>query len=344
MAAPNPNIRSIGNIKSKLLQPSLTSHFICGFTPPEDVIKFINNRIGAGIPSINYKSNASGDIDLITLSCSEASLPGSSLATIDIDNDYHGVSEKHAYRRLYDDRADFTFYVDSDYKIITFFENWIAFCAGENDLARQGTPTFSYRANYPKSYKTENLYITKFERDLNVEKRFLQYKFINAYPISLSSMPVSYDTSSLLKCNVSFFYSRYVISSPQSSRSSIPNPNTPGNREFDLNSASITPFSFSGLELGGGDFRLNAGALGAFGADAFGADAFGAGAFNAGAFNAGAFGAGALGAGALGAGALGAGALGAGALGAGALGAGALGALQTSGVSLQGGSPGTEVR
>jgi len=235
MVALNPNIKSVDNIKSKLLQPSLTSHFLCQFTPPGGVIKFINDKIGAGIPSINYSSNAGGDIDLITLSCSEASLPGSSLATIDIDNDYHGVSEKHAYRRLYDDRADFTFYVDSDYKIITFFENWISYCAGENDLAGQETPNFSYRVNYPKLYKTEHLYITKFERDLNVAKRFLQYKFINAYPISLSSMPISYDTSSLLKCNVSFFYSRYVIfapKSPLSSSNSIPNPRSTGNPEL----------------------------------------------------------------------------------------------------------------
>jgi hypothetical protein len=258
MGAPNPNIKNIGNIKSKLLQPSLTSHFVCGFTPPNsnEFKKFISDRIGAGIPIINYDNP--NDSDLITLSCSEASLPGSSLATIDIDNDYHGVSEKHAYRRLYDDRADFTFYVDSDYKIIHFFENWIAFCSGENNLARQRTGNFSYRANYPEDYKTENLYITKFERDLNVTKRFLEYKFINAYPVSIASMPVSYDTSSLLKCNVSFFYSRYVISSPKSPRNSISDSRSPGNREFDIDAA--TGRALEGLSSGSGfsDTRLDA--------------------------------------------------------------------------------------
>ena len=35
--------------------------------------------------------------------------------------------------------------------------------------------------------------------------------FIGAYPISVSSMPVSYDSSSLLKCSVSMTYLRYVI-------------------------------------------------------------------------------------------------------------------------------------
>jgi hypothetical protein len=251
MAVPSPSVKKISDIKSTLLRPALTSHFVCQFTPPDPVKNFIKKRIdNAKIPSIDYQPSNPNDIDLITLSCSEASLPGSSLATIDIDNDYHGVSEKHAYRRLYDDRADFTFYVDSDYKIITFFENWIAYCAGEDELVAQRTGNYSYRANYPDNYKTPYLYITKFERDLNVAKRFLQYQFINAYPVSIASMPVSYDTSSLLKCNVSFFYSRFVISSPKSPRNSIPNSNSPGNSE--LNVSAATGRALEGLLVGSG--------------------------------------------------------------------------------------------
>lgn len=173
--------------------------------------------------------------ELFTLSCSEASLPGASLATIDIENDYHGVSEKHVYRRLYDDRADFTFYVDIDYKIIHFFENWISYCAGEDDIERQQTINYSYRVRYPKDYKTNQLYITKFERSENKSSRVLQYRFINAYPISINSMPVSYDTSQLLKCTVSFYYSRYIVS-PKVDNYKLTlnqsNPNSPGNPEF----------------------------------------------------------------------------------------------------------------
>ena len=39
----------------------------------------------------------------------------------------------------------------------------------------------------------------------------LTYQFVNAYPISISSMPVAYDSSSVLKCTVSFTYVRYYI-------------------------------------------------------------------------------------------------------------------------------------
>ena len=42
-----------------------------------------------------------------------ASLPGSNLATIDVNNDRTGVTEKHVHRRVFDDRIDLTFYVDA---------------------------------------------------------------------------------------------------------------------------------------------------------------------------------------------------------------------------------------
>lgn len=216
-----PTVKSfrMSAIKSRLLRPALTSNFICAFIPPSSVgpgkqksafADFMEKRSNAGFNGAIYTDNQ----ELIELSCSEASLPGSSLATNEINNDYTGVTERHAYRRLYDDRADFTFYVDSNYYIIDYFENWIAFISGEDDLKGQAESRFNYRVKFPNAYKTENLYITKFERDHTLSDRGkpLTYKFINAYPISISSMPVSYDGSQLLKCTVSFTYSRYIVS------------------------------------------------------------------------------------------------------------------------------------
>ena len=218
MAGPEVKPFSMSAIKSKLLQPALTSHYICGFTPPslksgekispfED---FMSKRSAAGFGVAVYTNNQ----ELIELSCSEASLPGSSLTTNEINNDYTGVTERHAYRRLYDDRADFTFYVDKNYYIIDYFENWIAFISGEDDLGVQVNREFNYRVKFPNDYKTDKLYITKFERDHTRSDRgkSLTYRFINAYPISINSMPVSYESSQLLKCTVSFTYSRYVLS------------------------------------------------------------------------------------------------------------------------------------
>ena len=61
--------------------------------------------------------------------------------------------------------------------------------------------------NYPNAYKTDALYITKFEKDV---KNSMSYQFIGAFPISIAATPVSYDQSDILKCTVSFSYMRYL--------------------------------------------------------------------------------------------------------------------------------------
>ena len=198
-----PSVKSISSIKHKLMQPALTSHFITTITFPPNVIDRLKDNGLTGGSDIG---------DTLAISCSEASLPGSSLATHELNNDFTGVTQKHAYRRLYDDRADFTFYVDQNYTQIRVFEAWIRYISGEQNSFGEGN-NVSFRVNYPINYKSGAIYITKFERDYGVAKSkniSMTYAFINAFPISINSMPVSYDASSLLKCTVSFAYDRYI--------------------------------------------------------------------------------------------------------------------------------------
>lgn len=211
MASPAPSRKNVSKIKAALLRPALTSHFECWFNPPPEVRKWIRDKNLAGI-GIPYDGNE----EFFSIHCSEASLPGSSLATHEINNDFTGVTERHAYRRIYDDRADFTFYVDHDHNIIKFFESWIGYTVNEQFTDADGRPNnaqeldnFSYRVNYPNLYRTE-IYLNKFERDYT--GRYTRYRFLQAYPLSITSMPVSYDASSLLKCTISFSYTRYLIS------------------------------------------------------------------------------------------------------------------------------------
>lgn len=214
---PDPQPKSLSELKSSILRPATTSHFQCWFNPPPNLRTWVDeHRIRAGLGN-GYKNDA----EFYSLSCSEASLPGSSLATHELNNDFTGVTERHVYRRQYDNNADFTFYVDNDYDIIFFFENWMSYIVDEQYTGRDGTKNkgieqeyFYYRVNYPgttstNGYKT-TVFLNKFEKDYT--GRYLRYRFLNAYPISISSMPVSYDTSQLLKCTVSFNYSRYVVS------------------------------------------------------------------------------------------------------------------------------------
>ena len=50
--------------------------------------------------------------------------------------------------------------------------------------------------------------VIKFEKDY---KNTLMYKFVDAFPLAISTMPLSYDASSLIKCQVSFNYVRYIV-------------------------------------------------------------------------------------------------------------------------------------
>lgn len=188
-----PNHRNVSDIKSSLLRPALTSHF----------------EVFIVLPSFMKKLDAVQQ-DQLNLQCTEASLPGSSLATFEINNDFHGVTERHAYRRIFDERIDLTFYVDADnYLPIRTFESWIGGIMNGND--EDGSPADSnyyYTARYPDEYRTD-LYITKFERSYEKDGSNIKYTFVKAFPISISAMPVSYDSSNLLKCTVGFTYLRY---------------------------------------------------------------------------------------------------------------------------------------
>lgn len=202
MPAPKPEKRKVAQIKNSILNPALTSHYQCWFTPPQKVTDWVKQRAAAGLGK-EYNP------EFISLMCCDASLPGSQLATYDINDNFTGVTERHAYRRQYDERADFTFYVDHDYSIIHFFENWIAFIVNEKYSEGIEKPEYYYRMNYPEDYRADAIYLHKFEKDYG--SKYLRYRFLQAYPINITSMPVSYESSSVLKCTVAFSYTRYVL-------------------------------------------------------------------------------------------------------------------------------------
>ena len=233
--------QSMSTIKSKLLKPALTSHFSCEFFAPPAVTspEWFGKKRTAFDEGGKVFDNA-----LISLSCCDATLPGSTFYTHDV-MDYTGVTEKIPYRRVYDDRADFTFYVDGNYEIIKYFEFWMQYIANEQytneyNGRKLTEQEYSYRMNYPdgsgnskkveRGYRTQ-IYITKFERShgkLSGERdklsQALTYRYIDAYPTAIMSMPVSYESSQLLKCTVSFAYTRYILLGGKLNQIDTPNP------------------------------------------------------------------------------------------------------------------------
>jgi len=224
-----PTKRSVSYIKTNLLRPALSSVF----------------EVEVGLPAGSLHSRLNGLLgpnkQQLNLMCSEAVLPGSSLATLETNNDFTGVTERHAYRRIYDETIDLTFYVDAvNYLPIKFFEEWISGIVNE-DQDDAKSPSYNYRVKYPNDYVATGLKVIKFEKDYDAQTNDirtttglrsyqartgsgakLEYEFIRSYPRSITSMPVNYDGSQLLKCSVQMTYMRYVFSTTAGSGGSGP--------------------------------------------------------------------------------------------------------------------------
>jgi hypothetical protein len=131
--------------------------------------------------------------------------------------DYYGVNQKFAYRRDFDDLS-LDFYVDAKYQTLKFFEQWMDFISSPAtySVVTDSDPSSEisfYRFKYPRErggYKCR-IDLHKFDKDYDKTKNDILYSFVNAFPRSLSSMPVSYDGSSLLKCSVTFAFDRYFV-------------------------------------------------------------------------------------------------------------------------------------
>ncbi len=167
--------------------------------------------------------------DDLSLMCTNASLPGSSFSTSENNQDYYGINQKFAYRRDFDD-LNLEFYVDGKYNTIKFFEQWMDYIASPGDYQTVGTDQKNlynvYRFQYPEKYKVI-IDIHKFDKDYEQvhspalpvvntgTKNDIVYTFVNAFPRSISSIPVSYEASEILKCSVTFAYDRYFVNRGQ---------------------------------------------------------------------------------------------------------------------------------
>jgi hypothetical protein len=168
--------------------------------------------------------------------CSSASLPGVQFSSYDEVGSRQGVIEKFPIARNHSP-FELDFYVDSQYRMIRLFEEWVNYVnpiysySGEILPDVKGTsygraknrPDF-YRMRYPNQYK-RIISVTKFERDFLQdptkssgrsgsnfrEQTTLTYRMIDAFPINISPIPVTYEGSVITKSRVNFSYSRYVI-------------------------------------------------------------------------------------------------------------------------------------
>lgn len=180
-----------------------------------------------------YGNNANDDRLKYDLLCHQAQLPGTQFDLATERGGFQGVTETFARHRQFTQFA-VSFYIDTNYHIIRVFEEWMNFINPLHTSAgksKQGSAAGSlfrsadqdrnnfFRMRYPNTYK-KDISITKFERNAgfklqNVytkeqQSNHLTYNFVNAFPIQIGAVDMSYGASQLLKVDVVFNYDRYT--------------------------------------------------------------------------------------------------------------------------------------
>jgi hypothetical protein len=165
------------------------------------IINYLRNNLGI----LNADDFISRQMGIL---CFDASLPASALATAEVKDNFMGVPQEFAHSRLYTD-IDFSFYIDKDYTLLTIFEGWMDYITSgaEREVDDLQKPYYR-RLKYPDTYKVSSMYISKFEKNAD---RGITYQFINAFPKSITPIPVTYGSADLLKVSVSFNYDRYIV-------------------------------------------------------------------------------------------------------------------------------------
>lgn len=193
MAVPYKNLYYKTDELITRFKPSLSNYF--------DV--FINGSFG-GISN-----------EEINFLAYEAVIPGTSFEVTQVFGDRQGLTQTFGNKRVYPP-VDVSFYVDSDYRVLQFFEQWIS--SMSPNLGSRGTSYQKFK--YPSTYKKEVI-ITKFEKEFKSssdrlssggiinEPKQITYTLLDAYPTNLISLPVSYEGANILRTTVTFNYDVY---------------------------------------------------------------------------------------------------------------------------------------
>jgi hypothetical protein len=167
------------------------------------------------------KPFATKNLEKINFFAYEAVLPGRSFQTSEVINNIQGVTERYPTATTYPE-VDVSFYVGRDYEILNFFQGWMDYISPTQDNTK---PDGFIKFNYPDSYECY-INIVKYERDLRQKGSRLTTKgdagvirdpstythtLINAYPINIISVPLSYNQSDILRTTITFNYDRYVV-------------------------------------------------------------------------------------------------------------------------------------
>lgn len=204
-----PSPKKLSDIKSLFTNVAQTTHYEVKLSSiPEQFKKYLKSK---GEYNEKFISEELG------LLCINAILPPTNLSYSKVIGNSIGIQENFAYRKTFNEMR-LEFYVDNQYKVMNFFQNWIDFItSGANyiiedenilRLSEKMPPVANnlfYKFQYPEYYKCDSLKIYKFEKSYD---HIIEYNFRGLFPVSIDPINVSYINSESLKLNVNFAYDR----------------------------------------------------------------------------------------------------------------------------------------
>jgi len=163
---------------------------------------------------INLPSMGGTDGRTMNVLCKEVTLPGRQILTL--DRPIAMVQEKVANGFATED-VSMTFYVTNDYAPKKYFDKWNSkIIVRENGHLHVG-----YRENYSKDIIIRQLKkpVARFGFDLGpldfnldvLGKSIYSIKLINAFPTSISSIPLSSDQDQIVEFSVQFSYTDWEV-------------------------------------------------------------------------------------------------------------------------------------
>jgi len=174
------NISTIRNYLNKQGGPANSNRYIVTIPPPKGL---------AELPEWSTES--------LSIVCETANLPGLGFETSTIPD--IGPPYVYPFDATFED-FELSFICSENMQERSFFNNWFLMIHPIND---SNFPLWNFREEY-----VTDINITKYDIANNITYKI---QIVEAFPITMPDQEIGYDNNEVLKLNVTFNYSRWVI-------------------------------------------------------------------------------------------------------------------------------------
>jgi len=163
-----------------------------------DITDEVNNIIGNQQPSGQSKTSNAALSRYLALQCESAELPGKTLQTADVK--IYGPTFKVPYQTQYSETT-LTFMCTNEFYERKLFDRWL------EAIMPSDTNNLRFAKGKDTSYMT-NIKIVQYDEFI---KQIFVVELLDAYPIGISSQPLSWSEDGFHRLSVQFTYQKYRV-------------------------------------------------------------------------------------------------------------------------------------